>query len=244
MTKVSGESTACGGQCATAGDLTVIVPVWHDAAALEALLTAEVPAGERWVVVNGDPGDATIASLQARFSWVTWIDAARGRGVQQNAGAAAATSAWLLFLHADSQLPPGWRDEIGRAAADGAAWGCFRFRLDSTAWQARLIEWGVAQRVRWLSLPYGDQGLFMRRQVFASVGGFPAYPLMEDVAMVRRLRAHGRPWCSALGLRTSARRWQRDGWCRRSLTNLWLLVRYFSGVAPDRLLARYERPRG
>src|SRR5690606_6800964 len=117
MTVVSGEDTACGGQCATAVDLTVIVPVWRDVEALRRLLAAEHAPTEQWVVVNGDPADAACAALRARFPQVCWIDAQRGRGVQQNAGAAAAAGTWLWFVHADSTLPAGWRDELARVAA-------------------------------------------------------------------------------------------------------------------------------
>ena len=174
-----------------------------------------------------------------------WVRGPRGRGPQQNAGAALATGAWVLFLHADSALPAGWRDEIRRVAAGGRhVWGCFRFGLDSDAWQARLIEWGVARRVQWWSLPYGDQGIFVRRDVFDSAGAFPPYPLMEDVALVRRLNEVGRPFRSRLALRTSARRWQEDGWWRRSLRNLSVLARYAVGVPPERLVKPYERPQG
>lgn len=245
MTSVTDDSTACGGQCATAAHVSVIVPVWHDAQALERLLTAEAAASEEWIVVNGDPDDQTLQPIRARFPAVTWLDAPRGRGPQMNAGAARASGAWLLFLHADTRLPARWRDELARVQAAGdARWGCFRFGLDSNAWQARLIEYGVALRVRLLRLPYGDQGLFVRRDVFDAVGGFPAIPLMEDVALVRRLSGESPPWRSSLVARTSARRWQRDGWWRRSALNVSLLVRYWWGVPPERLAARYERRQG
>ena len=108
-----------------------------------------------------------------------------------NAGAAAATGEWFLFLHADSRLPPGWTAHLRRAAVD-ATGGWFRFALDDPAWQARLIERGVAWRVRLFRLPYGDQGLFVRRQVFVALGGFRELPLLEDVDFVRRLVRSGR----------------------------------------------------
>ncbi len=194
---------------------------------------------------DADPDDPALTALAGRFPAVRWVRGPMGRGLQQNTGAAEASGAWLLFLHADSTLPSGWRDEIGRVASDGThAWGCFRFGLDSDAWQARLIEWGVARRVQWWSLPYGDQGIFVRRDVFRSVGAFPPYPLMEDVALVRRLVRVGPPFRSSLVLQTSARRWEQDGWWRRSLRNLTVLTRYAAGVPPERLVRSYERTQG
>lgn len=242
MTSVSDSDTARGGQCDTGSSLTVIVPVWHDARALEALLSTHAFVDVQWVVVNGDPDDTEVRALASKFPEVHWVDGPRGRGSQQNAGAAIAQGAWLLFLHADSALPAGWRTELERVALGRRyVWGCFRLALDASAWQARVIEWGVAARVRWFDLPYGDQGIFVRRDVFQSVGGFPPYPLMEDVALARRLARVGRPYRSPLRVRTSARRWQQEGWWRRSLRNLTLLARYALGASPERLLASYER---
>lgn len=225
----------------------MVVPVWRDAPALARLLTTHPSGDAQWIVVSVDDPEEerTLAPVLAAAPQVRWIRSVQGRGPQQNAGAAAADGSWLLFLHADSSLPPGWRDDIRRAACGRRPhrWGCFRLTLDSEAWQARLLERIVALRVRVLRLPYGDQGIFVRRDVFQSAGGFPPYPLMEDVALVRRLAAEGAPYRSPLPLRTSARRWHRDGWLRRSLRNLSVLGRYALGVPPERLVRPYERPR-
>jgi hypothetical protein len=103
-----------------------------------------------------------------------------------------------------------------------------------------MIERLTAWRVRWLRLPYGDQGMFARRQVFAALGGFPDFPLMEDVSFIRRLGRAGPVVELPLPIQTSARRWRRDGWFRRSTKNLALVGLYFLGVAPERL-ARWYR---
>lgn len=220
--------------------------MWHDAAALRRLLASVDVRDAQWIMVNGDPADEEVRTLAAAHPGIEWMESPRGRGIQQNTGAESATGAWLLFVHADSELPDGWRNELRLVAGrDSARWGCFRFGLDATAWQARVIEWGVALRVRWWSLPYGDQGLFVRRDAFQSVGGFPPYPLMEDVALVGRLRRRfGPPFRSRLQVRTSARRWQRDGWWRRTAVNLSVLLRYLTGVAPERLVRPYDRRQG
>ena len=159
-----------------------------------------------------------------------------------NQGSAHAKGRWLLFLHADARLSPGWVDEIHRA--DRAAryvGGSFRFSLDAPDTAARLIEWGVAWRVRWLGLPYGDQAIFVRRAVFDALGGYRPLPLLEDVEVVQRLRRVGQLMHSDLSVRVSARRWKRDGWVRRSAENMMLVLFFLAGVAPDRLARVYHR---
>ena len=158
-----------------------------------------------------------------------------------NMGASAAAGQWIVFLHADTRVPPQWSDEIRRASADpDVVGGSFRFRLDSSAWQARLIERAVERRVRWLDLAYGDQALFVRRDVFDAMGGYREWPLMEDVDFVRRLRHAGKLYHSPQPVLTSARRWERDGWWRRSAKNVMLQALFFAGVAPERLANRYS----
>lgn len=156
-----------------------------------------------------------------------------------NAGASVARGAWLLFVHADSVMPEAWLGHFD-AMPDDVAGGWFRFALDDPAWQARVIERGVAWRVRLLALPYGDQGFFVRRTVFEQLAGYRDLPLMEDVDFVRRLRRAGRTVEIPLPLRTSARRWRREGWARRTARNAALIALYFFGVSPSRL-ARWSR---
>jgi hypothetical protein len=154
-----------------------------------------------------------------------------------NAGAVSARGEWLVFLHADTRLPRGWTDAIGLASHDpGVNAGCFRFALDSTSTMARVIERGVRVRVALFGLPYGDQGIFVRRDAFEALGGYTELPIMEDVDLVRRLRRTGRLFRSALAATTSARRWERDGWLRRSARHLAMILLYFCGVAPARLI--------
>jgi GT2 family glycosyltransferase len=126
-------------------------------------------------------------------------------------------------------------------ARGGLVGGWFRFALDTPRWQARIIERLVAFRVRAWKLPYGDQGLFVRRDVFTRLGGYREWPLMEDVEFVRRLRRAGPVAELPVVLTTSARRWERDGWFRRSARNLVLVSLYFAGVSPARLARWYGR---
>jgi rSAM/selenodomain-associated transferase 2 len=222
--------------------ISVVIPVYRDSDALSTTLRATDWTGTEVIVVTAQ-GDATVAPLRPAFADVIWLDAPRGRGRQMNAGAAIARGEWLLFLHADTRLPPGWRDAIaGADRALGIALGCFRFSLDSRSRRARLIERGVRARVALFGLPYGDQGLFVRRSRFEAAGGFAELPIMEDVDFVRRMRRHGALFRSPLAVVTSARRWERDGWMRRSLRHLVLITLYFCGVSPARLI-RLDRTR-
>jgi rSAM/selenodomain-associated transferase 2 len=170
---------------------------------------------------------------------VIWVESTTGRGTQLNAGAARATGEWLWFVHADSRLPSGWLAAFREMTLSDVSGGAFTFALDSPAWQARLLERAVALRVRWFNLPYGDQGLFVRRRIFESLGGFAPLPLMEDVEFVRRLTRSGPVRHLTLRLTTSARRWEHEGWLRRSVRNLTTLGLYTMGVSPERLARRY-----
>jgi hypothetical protein len=120
--------------------------------------------------------------------------------------------------------------------ASQARAACFRFRLDAAEWQARAVEAGVAARVRLFGLPYGDQGLLISRRLYDSVGGYQPLPLMEDVDLVRRI---GRVRVLGAGALTSAERWRRDGWVRRSARNLSILALYRLGVPAERLARLY-----
>jgi rSAM/selenodomain-associated transferase 2 len=226
--------------------VSIIIPVKGDAELLARLLrdlAVDVrPAVEivEIIVSAATPGDRALSDLRDRYTSVIWVESLPGRGIQLNAGAARATGDWLWFLHADSRVPDGWLAAFHALNEDaGVAGGAFAFALDSPAWQARWLERAVALRVRWFNLPYGDQGLFVRRQLFESMGGFSAVPLMEDVEFVRRLTRSGRLRHLTLRLRTSARRWEREGWVRRSVRNLTTLGLYAIGVSPERLARRY-----
>ena len=219
--------------------VSVVIPVLFDADCASAVL-ASLPFGPDIEVIVVDGGaDARLPEIVARHARVSLLQSAPGRARQMNAGAAATGGTWLLFLHADSILPAGWFEAIARLG-DDVAGGWFRFALDDGAWQARVIERLTAWRVNLLRLPYGDQGIFVRRAVFVELGGFPDFPLMEDVSFVRRLVRAGPVVEAPLPIRTSARRWRRDGWFRRSTKNLALVGLYFLGVAPERL-ARWYR---
>jgi len=223
--------------------LSVVIPALNSAADLPATLRAleeGKAAGllREAVIADGGSDDATatvVASLGARV-----VTAPRGRGPQLIAGAAATTGEWLLFLHADSRLPPGWSEHAAAFMAEPAnreRAAAFRLALDDPDPRARRIERLAGWRARRLGLPYGDQGLLIARAFYEQLGGFRPLVLMEDVDLVRRI---GKQRLVLLEGRvtTSAERYRRGGWLGRPLRNLTILAGYYLGV-PTSLLRRY-----
>jgi rSAM/selenodomain-associated transferase 2 len=223
--------------------ISVIIPTLNEAPCLPVTLSRlRQEASAEIVVSDGGSHDATLAIAQ-RFARV--VQSPRGRAVQQNRGAAAASGEVLLFLHADCWLEPGWVPLVQRAARrPGFAAGCFRMRIEGDRRLYRLIEWGGGLRVRWLGLPYGDQGIFLRRDTFQMLGGFPAVPFMEDVMLMRRVRRLGRVDLVPYPIHVSPRRWERTGPIIQTLRN-WTLttVAVWGGVHPDRLTRFYPAVR-
>ncbi|MBA2258931.1 MAG: TIGR04283 family arsenosugar biosynthesis glycosyltransferase [Acidobacteria bacterium] len=222
--------------------ISVVIPVWRDTARLVALLESLPTRPDVQIIVAATAAEcAEVTDAAAVRPDVLCASGRVGRGAQMNAGARVATGDLLLFLHVDSTLPARAFEEIARVCDDPAVvGGFFRFALDAQGWRARLMEWGTAQRSRWFDLPYGDQGIFVRRRTFETLGGYRELPLMEDVEFVRRLRRAGRLHRSPLRLVTSARRWRRDGWFRRMGGNWLLMTLYSAGVDPRYLARRYE----
>jgi len=161
-----------------------------------------------------------------------------------NAGAAACPADVLLFLHADTVLPDDADVLVARALAGRRAWGRFDVRIDSPRRLLRVVAAMMNLRSRWSGIATGDQALFVRHELFERVGGFPELPLMEDVAISRRLKRHGRPACLRARVTTSARRWERHGVWRTILLMWRLRAAYFFGADPRALAIRYGyRPR-
>lgn len=217
-------------------NLSIVIPALNAARTIGTCLERVKGAAEI-IVVDGGSGDETCMIAAAHGARL--ISAPRGRGVQLRAGGEAAQGDWLLFLHADTLLGEGWCDAAERHVAHfPSSAACFRFRLDSPAWQARLVERGVGLRASFLGLPYGDQGLLIPRTLYEAIGGYAPLPLMEDVDLVRRL---GRSRLRILDADavTSTERWERDGWLRRSARNLICLGLYGAGVSPERIARLY-----
>ncbi|HEV2189470.1 MAG TPA: TIGR04283 family arsenosugar biosynthesis glycosyltransferase [Stellaceae bacterium] len=219
----------------------MVIPVLDAAAELPLALAALAGVALIGEVIVVDGGSRDASARIARRARARVIEASRGRGTQLAAGARAARCDWLLFLHADCRLLPGWERAI-RAfiAAPGAEHRAsyFALALDDPAAAARRVERLAAWRSRALALPYGDQGLLIHRSLYEAAGGYPAIPLMEDVALARRL-GRGRLKPLDATIIASARRYRRDGYWRRALRNLFCLALYFLGVPPARIAKIY-----
>jgi len=217
--------------------LTIIIPVLNEAEHLTALLPSLVanhPDAEL-IVTDGGSADASQAVV-ARTPSARWLDAPRGRARQMNAAAGLATGDALLFLHADTRLPPGAAAAIAAALADPQVIaGRFDVRLDSPRPLLRVVEAMMNARSRLTGICTGDQALFVRRAAFDAVGGYPDIPLMEDIALSRRLKRRGRVTALRLRVTTSARKWEREGVVRTILLMWALRLAYAVGVAPARL---------
>ena len=224
------------------GRISVIVPTLNEANSIEAPLDStrfRGGSGDTEVIVaDGGSSDSTCELASA---WGARVVRARaGRARQLNAGAALATGEWLLFLHADSRLPEGYGAAIETAAGQGVAGGAFRLAIDSRRWDLRGIACGANLRSRWWGRPYGDQGLFIRREHFFALRGFRDWPLMEDYEFVGRMRRVGRTVLLPLSVTTSPRRWLKRGSLRSTLLNQWIVAAYHAGVSPERLAALYR----
>ncbi|HSM22002.1 MAG TPA: TIGR04283 family arsenosugar biosynthesis glycosyltransferase [Rubrivivax sp.] len=221
--------------------LSIIVPVLDEAAGITAALDALAPLrarGAEIVVVDGGSSDATVVLSRPRADAV--IDSPRGRARQMNAGAAVAQGGLLLFLHADTRLPPQADPLMQQALERGADWGRFDVRIDGRPRMLRIVAAMMNLRSRLTGIATGDQAVFMRRELFARVGGFPVQPLMEDIELSKRLRRHARPACLRQTVITSGRRWEAHGvW--RTIVLMWRLRwRYWRGT-PAEVLAQWYR---
>lgn len=221
----------------TAPRLTIIVPMLDEAAGVVGALKALRPLAAEIIAVDGGSRDASLALAQMHADQA--ISARRGRASQMNAGAAVAGGEILLFLHADSRLPAGADRQILAVIDNGALWGRFDVRIEGDAFLLPLIGWLMNRRSRLTGIATGDQAIFVRREVFEAIGGFPEQPLMEDIALSARLKRRGRPACLPGPIITSGRRWEKHGVLRTILLMWRLRLRYFFGASPETLARDY-----
>jgi len=221
--------------------LSIIIPTLNAAGQLPQTATCLIEGLDNGlvrelVISDGGSGDATVdiaSDLGARR-----VSGPAGRGGQLQRGAVAAKGDWLLFLHADTHLSAGWSQAVLTHIQNSENAGYFRLSFRASGFRPWTFAAGANLRSR-LGLPYGDQGLLVSRQLYDSVGGYRDIALMEDVAMARVLR--GRLAMLAGTANTDATRYQQSGWYRRAIRNMWTLLMYRFGVAPDRLARFYNR---
>jgi rSAM/selenodomain-associated transferase 2 len=226
--------------------ISVIIPALNEAANIVRAVTSAWESGSDEVIVaDGGSGDETCQLAEQSEALV--VSALRGRAVQQNAGAKAASGEVLLFLHADNWLG---KDAIPQIRA---SWGRFRSRSERTtgcgAFQQkieaipfiyRLLERGNAERVRWLGLPYGDQAIFASRELFDQVGGVPDEPFLEDVLLMQHLRRLSWPLLLPGPVHVSPRRWEKRGVILQTLRNWAILSAFSLGTSPKKLVKWYR----
>ena len=221
--------------------LSIVIPALNEALVLPALLAGLQPLRQRGcelIVVDGGSTDGTPELARPGADHV--LRAEPGRAGQMNAGAAAACGEVVLFLHADTRLPPSADLLVQQALAHGYLWGRFDVCISGRSRWLPVVAALMNRRSRWTGIATGDQAIFVRRDVFERLGGFPAQPLMEDIELSRRLRAHSRPACLHERVKTSGRRWdERGAW--RTIVLMWRLRwRYWRGESPAVLARAYR----
>lgn len=223
-----------------APSLSVIIPVLDEAAAigdqLEALQSLR-EQGVELIVVDGGSSDDTAAKAYGLADRI--IVSVRGRAVQMNSGARLARGETLLFLHADTRLPPTALASIREAVGAGALWGRFDVVIDSAHPLLRVVGSMMNLRSRLTAIATGDQAIFVRRDCFEAMGGYPELALMEDIALCATLRRMAAPACLRQRVVTSGRRWERKGVVRTIFLMWRLRAAYFFGADPDALALRY-----
>ncbi len=224
-------------------NISVIIPTLNEAATIVEILCRLRRSGScEVIVVDGGSDDGTLELARPRADLL--LSAGRGRAKQMNVGARAASGQVLLFLHADTILPPGFPTLLERALHDPrVVGGRFDVRLDAAGWPFRMIETLINIRSRLSRIATGDQAIFVRRQTFLELGGYRETELMEDLELSYRLKRWGKLVCLRERIVTSARRWQRDG-IVRTIVLMWVLrFLYFVGVSPNYLKTFYTDTR-
>ena len=220
--------------------ISIIIPVLNEGKTIsETIAHLANNSNLEVIVVDGGSQDDTV--MIARSQGVQVICAPIGRAQQMNAGAAIATGDILLFLHADTRLPPNFPSLVRQALQHpGTIAGAFELGIDDQMLGLRLIERMANWRSQFLSMPYGDQAIFVQASIFHNIGGFPNLPIMEDFEFIRSLKKSGKIAIVPASVLTSARRWQKLGIIQTTLINQLMIIGYFLRVPPAKLVTWYR----
>lgn len=224
--------------------ISVIIPVFREELLINETIarieSAECDHTIEIIVVDGSPGAETLRGVPSNR--IKGIVSEKGRGKQMNAGAWAASGDILVFLHVDTELPKGWFKDIVRSMESATCvGGAFNLAIADPGWAFRVIERLASLRSRFTRIPYGDQAIFMRRDYFLEMGGYKDFPIMEDVDLMRRTKKRrGRICLIDCRVKTSSRRWKKEGVFRCTLRNRTIMLLYRLGVAPERLAKWYS----
>lgn len=221
--------------------ISIIIPVLNEAAIItQTLERIKFNPQVEIIVVDGGSNDETVTLAKQKKVTVT-IVAKKGRAAQMNAGAKIAQGDILLFLHSDTQLPDNYLEIVQKTLARSLAIaGAFSLKIDGKNLPLRLVEITVEMRSRFLSLPYGDQGLFLTKQTFQEIGGFADLPIMEDFEIVQRLKRQGKIAIAPATAVTSSRRWQKLGVLQTTAINQLIILGYYLGISPLKLKNFYR----
>jgi len=168
-----------------------------------------------------------------------FIKGQKGRGIQLHRGAMKATGEWILFIHSDTVLPPGWATTFLKHIKDQENAGYCKLSFNDPSLMAKVMSFSANLRSSIFKLPYGDQGLLISKKLYNEIGGYPDLPLMEDVAIVKLLKQ--KIQLVPVTIKTSAFKYKRDGWLKRSINNITLLIRFKFGADPHKLAKLYYR---
>ncbi len=235
------ESEATRKEAPPKPSISIVIPTLNEAENLAATLAStESSVDLEIIVVDGGSSDETLELAQS-FG-VRLLTTAAGRARQVNAGGLAASGDVLLFLHGDTRLPRGFeRHVVDIMGKPGVVAGAFNLGIDGSEFGFRIIEMLANFRSRVWQMPYGDQAIFLRGEVFRALGGFPDMVVMEDFVLMQRLRKRGRVAIAPVAVKTSARRWRKLGILKTTLINQTVLLAYFLGSNPQRLARWYRR---